>query len=149
MGMDMNGIALRGFADKARALAYRGEEDGGSEIVQVVIALGSPWAWGGAHDLADAGQHGDRVRRQLGHEHVQERDERRGGKQVAALVRPAGSRARIDGASAVTFVMALPLLMGLLCAVADIGRAAYLGMEADVAAQAACRYAAQRVAQGG
>ena len=40
MGMDMNGIALRGFADKARALAYRGEEDGGSEIVQVVIALG-------------------------------------------------------------------------------------------------------------
>ena len=44
--------------------------------------------------------------------------------------------------------MALPLLMGLLCAVADIGRAAYLGMEADVAAQAACRYAAQRVAQG-
>ena len=31
---------LRGFADKARALAYRGEEDGGSEIVQVVIALG-------------------------------------------------------------------------------------------------------------
>ena len=63
-------------------------------------------------------------------------------------MRPAGSRARIDGASAVTFVMALPLLMGLLCAVADIGRAAYLGMEADVAAQAACRYAAQRVAQG-
>lgn len=57
-----------------------------------------------------------------------------GGKQVAALSRPAGSRARIDGASAVTFVMALPLLMGLLCAVADIGRAAYLGMEADVAA---------------
>ena len=44
--------------------------------------------------------------------------------------------------------MALPLLMGLLCAIADIGRAAYLGMEADVAAQAACRYAAQRVAQG-
>ena len=40
MGMDMNGVALRGFADKARALAYRGEEDGGSEIVQVVIALG-------------------------------------------------------------------------------------------------------------
>ena len=36
MGMDMNGVALRGFADKARALAYRG----GSEIVQVVIALG-------------------------------------------------------------------------------------------------------------
>ncbi len=63
-------------------------------------------------------------------------------------MRPAGSRARIDGASAVTFVMALPLLMGLLCAVADIGRAAYLGMEADVAAQAVCRYAAQRVAQG-
>ena len=63
-------------------------------------------------------------------------------------MRLAGSRARIDGASAVTFVMALPLLMGLLCAVADIGRAAYLGMEADVAAQAACRYAAQRVAQG-
>ena len=63
-------------------------------------------------------------------------------------MRPAGSRARIDGASAVTFVMALPLLMGLLCAVADIGRAAYLGMEADVAAQAACRYAAQRAAQG-
>lgn len=44
--------------------------------------------------------------------------------------------------------MALPLLMGLLCAIADIGRAAYLGMEADVAAQAACRHAAQRVAQG-
>ncbi len=44
--------------------------------------------------------------------------------------------------------MALPLLMGLLCAAVDIGRAAYLGMEADVAAQAACRYAAQRIAQG-
>ena len=26
--------------DKTRALAYRGEEDGGSEIVQVVIVLG-------------------------------------------------------------------------------------------------------------
>ena len=38
--MKMNGIALKGMADKARALAYRGEEDGGSEIVQVVIALG-------------------------------------------------------------------------------------------------------------
>ena len=64
------------------------------------------------------------------------------------LSRSAGGWAWVDGASAVTFVMALPLLMGLLCAVADIGRAAYLGMEADVAAQAACRYAAQRVAQG-
>ena len=40
MDMNMNGVSLKGFADKARALAYRGEEDGGSEIVQVVIALG-------------------------------------------------------------------------------------------------------------
>ena len=40
MNMNMNGVSLKGFADKARALAYRGEEDGGSEIVQVVIALG-------------------------------------------------------------------------------------------------------------
>ena len=40
MDMKMNGVSLKGFADKARALAYRGEEDGGSEIVQVVIALG-------------------------------------------------------------------------------------------------------------
>ena len=38
--METNGIFLKGFADKARAMAYRGEEDGGSEIVQVVIALG-------------------------------------------------------------------------------------------------------------
>ena len=44
--------------------------------------------------------------------------------------------------------MALPLLMSLLCAVVDIGRAAYLGMEADVAARAACRDAAGRIAQG-
>ena len=40
MDMNMNSVSLKGFADKARALAYRGEEDGGSEIVQVVIALG-------------------------------------------------------------------------------------------------------------
>ena len=32
--------AMKGTFDKARALAYRGEEDGGSEIVQVVIVLG-------------------------------------------------------------------------------------------------------------
>lgn len=32
--------AIKGMFDKARALAYRGEEDGGSEIVQVVIVLG-------------------------------------------------------------------------------------------------------------
>lgn len=32
--------AMKGMIDKARALAYRGEEDGGSEIVQVVIVLG-------------------------------------------------------------------------------------------------------------
>lgn len=32
--------AMKGVFDKARALAYRGEEDGGSEIVQVVIVLG-------------------------------------------------------------------------------------------------------------
>ena len=32
--------ALKGMFDKARALAYRGEEDGGSELVQVVIVLG-------------------------------------------------------------------------------------------------------------
>lgn len=31
---------MKGMFDKARALAYRGEEDGGSEIVQVVIVLG-------------------------------------------------------------------------------------------------------------
>ena len=40
MNVNTNGIGLKGFADKVRALAYRGEEDGGSEIVQVVIALG-------------------------------------------------------------------------------------------------------------
>ena len=32
--------AMKGMFDNARALAYRGEEDGGSEIVQVVIVLG-------------------------------------------------------------------------------------------------------------
>ncbi|MEI2998549.1 MAG: hypothetical protein V8T51_04790 [Senegalimassilia faecalis] len=32
--------AMKGMFDKACALAYRGEEDGGSEIVQVVIVLG-------------------------------------------------------------------------------------------------------------
>lgn len=32
--------AMKGMFDKARALAYRGEEDSGSEIVQVVIVLG-------------------------------------------------------------------------------------------------------------
>lgn len=32
--------AMKGMFDKVRALAYRGEEDGGSEIVQVVIVLG-------------------------------------------------------------------------------------------------------------
>ena len=32
--------AMKGMFDRARALAYRGEEDGGSEIVQVVIVLG-------------------------------------------------------------------------------------------------------------
>lgn len=32
--------AMKGMFDKARALANRGEEDGGSEIVQVVIVLG-------------------------------------------------------------------------------------------------------------
>lgn len=32
--------AMKGMLDKTRALAYRGEEDGGSEIVQVVIVLG-------------------------------------------------------------------------------------------------------------
>lgn len=31
---------IKGVYNKARALAYRGEEDGGSEIVQVVIVLG-------------------------------------------------------------------------------------------------------------
>lgn len=149
MDMNMNGVSLKGFADKARALAYRGEEDGGSEIVQVVIALGfAVGLGGGAHAFANAGQHGDHVCRQLGYEHVQERDERRGQQQVAAPSRLVGRSVRIDGASVVTFVMALPLLMSLLCAVVDIGRAAYLGMEADVAAQAACRDAAGRIAQG-
>ena len=32
--------AMKGMFDKTRALAYRGLEDGGSEIVQVVIVLG-------------------------------------------------------------------------------------------------------------
>ena len=32
--------AMKGMFDTTRALAYRGEEDGGSEIVQVVIVLG-------------------------------------------------------------------------------------------------------------
>ena len=32
--------AMKGMFDKTRALAYRGEEDGGSEIVQVVLVLG-------------------------------------------------------------------------------------------------------------
>ena len=32
--------AMKGMFDKTRALAYRGEEDGGSEIVQGVIVLG-------------------------------------------------------------------------------------------------------------
>lgn len=32
--------AMKGMFDKTRALTYRGEEDGGSEIVQVVIVLG-------------------------------------------------------------------------------------------------------------
>lgn len=32
--------AMKDMFDKTRALAYRGEEDGGSEIVQVVIVLG-------------------------------------------------------------------------------------------------------------
>lgn len=31
---------IKGKLNKARALAYRGEEEGGSEIVQVVIVLG-------------------------------------------------------------------------------------------------------------
>ena len=62
--------------------------------------------------------------------------------------RPFPRLARAEGSSAVTFVMALPLLVGLLCGVADIGRAAFLGMEADSAAQAACRFAAERVARG-
>lgn len=35
-----NNTAIKGMFDKARAFAYRGEEDGGSEIVQVVIVLG-------------------------------------------------------------------------------------------------------------
>lgn len=32
--------------DKVRALLVVGEEDGGSEIVQTVIVLGSRWVWG-------------------------------------------------------------------------------------------------------
>lgn len=109
MGMDMNGVALRGFADKARALAYRGEEDGGSEIVQVVIALGFAVGLGAAlmilqtqvnTAITSAGNSVTNMFKSV--------TSGAGGKQVAALSRPAGSRARIDGASAVTFVMALP-----------------------------------------
>lgn len=57
-------------------------------------------------------------------------------------------RAVAEGSSAVTFVMALPALAMLLCAVVDLGRVAYLGIEADAAAQAACRYAAERLSEG-
>lgn len=35
-----NRFGMKGSLSKVRALAYRGEEDGGSEIVQVVIVLG-------------------------------------------------------------------------------------------------------------
>lgn len=38
--MKENVLFAKGSIDKVRALAYRGEEDGGSEIVQVVIVLG-------------------------------------------------------------------------------------------------------------
>ena len=45
---------------------------------------------------------------------------------------------RQQGSSVVTFLLVLPLLCGLICAIIDFGRFAYLQLELNSATQAAC-----------
>ena len=67
--------AMKGMFDKARALAYRGEEDGGSEIVQVVIVLGFAVGLGAAlMTLQNQINTSIVFRRNIHQQHVQKRD---------------------------------------------------------------------------
>ena len=61
--------AMKGMFDKTRALAYRGEEDGGSEIVQVVIVLGFAVGLGAALMTLQ-----NQINTSINQQHVQKRD---------------------------------------------------------------------------
>ena len=58
-------------------------------------------------------------------------------------------RGQEAGGSAVSFVMVLPLLATLVCAIVDLGRIAYVGAELENATQAACRWASEQVSYTG
>lgn len=49
------------------------------------------------------------------------------------------------GGSAVSFVMVLPILITLVCAIVDLGRLAFIEAELDNATQTACKWASSQV----
>lgn len=53
------------------------------------------------------------------------------------------------GGSAVSFVMVLPILITLMCAIVDLGRLAFMGTELESATQTVCRRMADRVSLSG
>ena len=55
---------------------------------------------------------------------------------------------RQQGSSVVTFLLVLPLLCGLICAIIDFGRFAYLQLELNSATQAACSNACNNSLNG-
>lgn len=56
---------------------------------------------------------------------------------------------REAGGSAVSFVMVLPILVTLLCAIVDFGRLAFVGAELEGATQSACKWACAEVSLTG
>ena len=53
------------------------------------------------------------------------------------------------GGSAVSFVMVLPILITLMCAIVDLGRLAFMGTELESATQTVCRRMADQVSLSG
>lgn len=53
------------------------------------------------------------------------------------------------GGSAVSFVMVLPILITLMCAIVDLGRLAFIGTELESATQTVCRRMADQVSLSG
>lgn len=59
------------------------------------------------------------------------------------------TRGKEAGGSAVSFILVLPILATLLCAIVDFGRFAFVGAQLQSATQAACQWACGQVSSGG
>lgn len=63
--------------------------------------------------------------------------------------RAIAAHGREAGGSAVSFVMVLPILIALACAIVDLGRLVFVGAELDSATQAACKWASGQLSVDG